>query len=68
MHFTDGEGLSVDVKEILDYGNVRFARVEAGGQEFLIGAEEGLKTGPAKVAFSSEDVSVYSIESDMKIC
>ena len=68
MHITEGEGLSVDVKEILDYGNVRFARVDASGQEFLISAEEGLKTGPAKVAFGSEDISVYSIESDMKIC
>ena len=68
MHLTDGEGLAVEISEILDYGNVRFAKAKAKDQEFLIKAGEDTVTGPAKVAFSSEDVSVYSIESDMKIC
>ena len=68
MHLSDGEGLAVEICEILDYGNVRFARAKAKDQEFLIKAGEDTVTGPAKVAFSSEDVSVYSIESDMKIC
>jgi hypothetical protein len=68
MRLSKDEGLSAEIVEILDYGNVRFARAKAGDQEFLIEAGDAVRLGPAKVVFGSEDISVYSIESDMKIC
>ncbi len=65
----DGEdGLSATVKEVLDYGNAQFARVEANGQEFLIEATKGFALSEIKVAFDAKDISVYSTTIDMKIC
>ncbi len=62
------EGLSGRVCELMDYGNACFARIDAGGQEFLVNCPRDFKAENVKVAFDSSDVSVYSIESDMKIC
>ena len=65
----DGEpGLDCTVLELLDYGNVRFARVEAAGQEFLIHVAPDFRADQARIAFNSEDISVYSTAIDMKIC
>ena len=61
-------GLSGRVREMLDYGNVHFARVEADGQEFLIHVAPDFKADKVRVAFDSKDVSVYSTSIDMKIC
>ena len=61
-------GLSARVKEILDYGNVQFAKVEANGQEFLIKASPGFKADNVKLAFDSQDVSVYSTAIELKLC
>ena len=68
IYVTEGEGLDAEILEILDYGNVRFARAKTKDQELLIEADKDLGLGPVKLAFSSDDISVYSIESDMKIC
>ena len=65
----EGEpGLEAKVKELLDYGNICFAKVDADGQEFLIKVEPGFAEEKVKVAFDSADVSVYSTTIDMKIC
>ncbi len=61
-------GLDVRVREVLDYGNVRFASVEADGQVFLIRVEPDFSAETARVAFDSSDVSVYSTAIDMKLC
>ena len=61
-------GLSVRVKELLDYGNVCFARAEADGQEFLIKVEPGFQADRVKVAFDSQDISVYSTAIELKLC
>jgi multiple sugar transport system ATP-binding protein len=61
-------GLDVRVRELLDYGNVRFARVEAAGQDFLIRVAPDFSADTARVAFDSGDVSVYSTAIDMKLC
>ena len=62
------EGLKGRVVELMDYGNVCFARIDADGQEFLIDSSPDFREENVRVAFDSKDVSVYSIESDMKIC
>ena len=61
-------GLHAKVKEYLNYGNVRFAKVEADGQEFLIKVEPQFKADSVKVSFDSGDVSVYSTLIDMMLC
>ena len=65
----DGEaGLAGRIVEFCDYGNIRFAKVEADGQEFLVKVDAAFKADKVRVAFNSEDVSVYSTRIDMKIC
>ena len=61
-------GLTGTVTDYLDYGNIRFARVTAAGQEFLIQVEPGFKADKVRLAFDSQDISVYSTKIDMKIC
>ena len=65
----DGEaGLDVTVLETLDYGKVRYAKVQtADGQSLLI-KTDGQLDGQARIAFDGADVSVYSTRIDMKLC
>ena len=62
------DGLNAEVLALLDYGNIRFARVAAAGQEFLIRVEPDFEADQVRIAWASEDVSVYSTTIDMKIC
>ena len=65
----EGEaGLDAKVLELQDYGNIRFAKIEADGQELLIKVDPDFAADKVKVAFDSKDVSVYSTTIDMKIC
>ena len=65
----EGEpGLDCRVIEYLDYGDIRFAKVEGAGQEFLIKAAPDSSETNVRVAVDSGDVSVYSTRIDMKIC
>ena len=64
----DEAGLDGKVTEILDYGNIRFAKVNADNQELLIHVDKDFKADKVRVAFDSSDVSVYSTRIDMKIC
>ena len=54
--------------ELLDYGNIQFARVTTADQEFLIHVAPGFQADQVRIAFNSEDISVYSTTIDMKIC
>lgn len=65
----EGEaGLDCRVVEYCDYGNIRFAKVEGAGQEFLIKVDSDFEAENVRVAMDSKDVSVYSTSIDMKIC
>ena len=64
----DAAGLTGRVAELLDYGNVRYAKVESGDQSFLIKVDPGFAADQVKVVFDSSDVSVYSTRIDMMIC
>lgn len=65
----EGEaGLEGRVVDYCDYGNVRFAKVSADGQEFLIKVDPAFALDKVRVAMDSKDVSVYSTRIDMKIC
>ena len=61
-------GLDARVQQLLDYGNIRFAEVEADAQRFLICVDPDFDAKEVKLAFDSKDVSVYSTSIDMKIC
>ncbi|MBQ1820002.1 MAG: sn-glycerol-3-phosphate ABC transporter ATP-binding protein UgpC [Clostridia bacterium] len=65
----EGEaGLDGRVVEFCEYGNIRFAKVEADGQEFLIKVDPAFDSEMVRIAMDSKDVSVYSTRIDMKIC
>ncbi|MBQ1826479.1 MAG: sn-glycerol-3-phosphate ABC transporter ATP-binding protein UgpC [Erysipelotrichaceae bacterium] len=64
----DEKGLSARVTGYLDYGNIRFARVEAGNKELLIHVDEKFDKKDVRLAFDAGDVSVYSTRIDMKLC
>ena len=65
----DGEpALDARVVDYCEYGNIRFAKVEADGQEFLITVDPAFKADQVRVAMDSKDISVYSTRIDMKIC
>lgn len=65
----EGEaGLEGRVVDYCDYGNIRFAKVSADGQEFLIKVDTAFALDKVRVAMDSKDVSVYSTRIDMKIC
>ena len=62
------DGLDGKVLELLDYGNVRFARLASGDQQYLIHVTPDFKADHARIAFDSGDISVYSTTIDMKLC
>ena len=64
----DEPGLDARVVKLLDYGNVRFAEVDADGQSFLIRVDPDFAGERVRLAFDSKDVSVFSTRIDMKIC
>ena len=65
----EGEaGLEGRVVDYCDYGNIRFAKVSADGQEFLIKVDPAFALDKVRVAMDSKDVSVFSTRIDMKIC
>ena len=65
----DEAGIEAKVLDIVKYGNVTFAKVEAEGNEFLItvGAKFNKETVKIKVEDASV-VEVYSTKIDMKVC
>ena len=70
IRFVDAAEPGIDgkVKEILDYGDIRFAKIDADGQDLLLHVDPDFKADKVRVAFDSSDVSVYSTRIDMKLC
>ena len=62
-------GLDAKVVDILDYGNVCYAKAQtADGQEFLLKIDGEIEGSGVRIAFDSDDISVYSTRIDMIIC
>ena len=70
IELTDGSEpcITAPVLELLDYGNVCFAKVDAAGQNVLVKVTSEFADPEVRIALKSEDVSVYSTRIDMKIC
>ncbi len=62
------EGLPASVEEILDYGAKKYARLAVGAEKILIDADEGELAGEVKLAIAGEDIEVWQMESDFRIC
>ena len=64
-----GEGeLEGKVTEVLDYGNVKYARLSIGDQSIMVNVPSEFNEENVKLTFKGEDVAVYQIEIDMRIC
>ena len=67
----EGEGveLSATVAKVLEYGNRVLALAKLGEQEVLVNAPEGCKEGDAlSLRVRGEDIEVWSLDIDMRIC
>ena len=65
----DEPGIEAKVLEIVKYGNVTFAKVEAEGNEFLITVSAKFKKETVKIKVEDASVvEVYSTKIDMKVC
>ncbi len=60
--------LECRVKEILDYGNIQFAKAEANGQELLLHVAPDFAADRIRAAVDSSDISVYSTAIELKLC
>ena len=60
--------LHAQVKEVLDYGNISFARLDADGQEILVEVEKGFDKQEVNLLVASEAIEIFSLDIDMRIC
>ena len=67
IHLSD-DGIKGEVIDILDYGNVCFARIKTKDNELLINVDKGFDQEQVNLMFDSNDLGVYSTDVDMKIC
>ena len=61
-------GLPAVVNGYLNYGNIRFVKVEAAGVPMLIHVDDKFDKKNVRLAFDSKDIGVYSTRIDMKLC
>ena len=62
------QGIEANVKEVLDYGNQKYAVLDVGGQEILMVAPEGFDQSVVHFTLKGEDIEVWQIEIDMLLC
>ena len=56
------------VLEVLDYGNINFARLDVDGQQVLVEVEKGFDKQEVNFIVSGEAIEVFSLDIDMRIC
>lgn len=61
-------GINGVVAEKLDYGNIVYAKIKLGDQEALAIVDRDFNQENVSVCFAGEDVAVYNIDIDMRIC
>ena len=64
----EGLGLHAVVDSIVNYGNVRYAKLNINGQFILLEVNEEFNAKEVNVNFDGNDVEVFQIEIDMRIC
>ena len=62
------EGIHAEVKEVLDYGNQRYAVLLVGEQQILMAVDNAFSAQEVNFLIKGEDIEVWQIEIDMLIC
>lgn len=65
---SDGDGIVGTIKSILNYGNRCYASVDVGGQEILVNIPADYNLDTVNLSFNGENIEIYQIENDMRIC
>ena len=60
--------IHASVKEVLQYGNVDYARLDVDGQEMLIEVEKGFDKQEVNFVVPGEAIEIFSLDIDMRIC
>ncbi len=65
----EGENaIKANVLEVLDYGNINFARLDVDGQQVLVEVEKGFDKQEVNFVVSGEAIEIFSLDIDMRIC
>ena len=68
IHVVEEGGVACPVKDVLNYLNAHYARVDYLGQDLLIEVSEDFAAASVNIEINGEDVAVYNIEIDMRLC
>jgi hypothetical protein len=68
IHVVEEGGVTCTVKDVLNYGNAYYARVDYLGQDLLIEVAADFAAANVNLEINGEDVSVYNVEIDLKLC
>ena len=63
-----GQGLHAYVDSLVNYGNVCYAKLDIDGQKVLIEVDPSFNEKEVYIYFNGEDIEVFQIEIDMRIC
>ena len=61
-------GVACPVKDVLNYLNAHYARVDYLGQDLLIEVAEDFAAASVNIEIDGNDVAVYNVEIDMRLC
>ena len=65
----EGENaIKANVLEVLDYGNINFARLDVDGQQVLVEVEKDFDKQEVNFLVSGEAIEIFSLDIDMRIC
>lgn len=65
---TTEETIPATVDSIIDYGNIRYAKLNVDGSNVLVPVDEKFDKKEALIEVKGENIEVYSLDIDMKIC
>ena len=61
-------GVTCEVKDVLNYLNAYYARVNYAGQDLLIEVDSEFAAASVNIEIDGADVAVYNVEIDLKLC
>ena len=61
-------GVPCQVKDVLNYLNAYYARVDYAGQDLLIEVDSEFAAASVNIEIDGADVAVYNVEIDLKLC
>ena len=62
------DSVTCEVKDVLDYTNAQYAKVDYKGQELLVEVPADFQAASVNVKIEGKDVAVYNVEIDLKLC